>query len=174
MIRFEILAIGAAGAGEGNALRTISMAAVALLALAPSSVRALELNLTCQGTGERTVPKTAFASVTGSNGYGQGTFMTTEQRERAETIGAAISGETGRVQVPRSLLPPIHGGGRDGWWVLNDVSVSDTGVKGHYTLNPFNHPEVQIDRISGSISIDGYGQSFRGTCAAADVAARKF
>lgn len=148
--------------------------AFALMCLAPGPALAQDINLTCQGIGERTVANTAFGSVSGSGGYASGTFTTLGRHEQAESFGVSISGETAKIQVPRDLLPPLHGGGTDGWWDLANVHVSDREISGQYTLNLVNHPTVRIDRISGAISIDGHRQSFRGTCAVADVSARKF
>jgi hypothetical protein len=148
--------------------------ATALMGLAPTSASALDLTLTCQGMSERTVANSSFGFVSGSGGSASGSVTSLQRREGAESIMVSISADTGKVQVPRRLLPPIHSGGEDGWWPLTDVRVSDTEIRGHYTLNPFNHPEVRIDRVAGTISIDGYRQSFRGSCAAVDPNARKF
>ncbi|MDB5474939.1 MAG: hypothetical protein JWP49_450 [Phenylobacterium sp.] len=145
-----------------------------LLGLAPSSASALDLTLTCQGMSERTVANSSFGSVSGSGGYASGSFTSFQKRDGAESIMVSISADAGKVQVPRRLLPPLHTGGEDGWWPLTDVRVSDTEIRGHYTLNPFNHPEVRIDRVAGTISIDGFHQSFRGSCAAVDPNTRKF
>jgi len=150
------------------------LCALSLLALAPTSAMALELTLTCQGTSERTVANTAFGSVNGTHGSASGTFTSLERREGSESFRVAIADTTGRIQVPRRLLPPLHSGGEDGWWPLTDVKVSDTEIRAHYTLNPFNHPEIRIDRVAGTISIDGYRQSLRGACEAVDPNARKF
>lgn len=85
-----------------------------LLGLAPTPVWALDLTLTCQGVGERTVANSSFGSVSGSGGYASGSFTSLQRREGAESIMVSISAETAKVQVPRRLLPPIHSGGEDG------------------------------------------------------------
>ena len=74
-----------------------------------------------------------------------------------------IRGGEGRIHPTGKLVPPLNSGGSNGWWPLTDLRVGPETISARYRLNPVNHPNVVIDRRTGSIAIDGLGD-FRGTC----------
>lgn len=72
------------------------------------------------------------------------------------------------------MLPPIHGGS-DGWFKLKDVKVTDRAITASAAVNFMNNPKVHIDRMTGTISINGKAGSYSGQCQAMDPnAQRKF
>lgn len=137
-------------------LLTLMAAALALVGNS-SPVSVADLQLSCTGTATRS------ASI-----IGLGT------RDTREAIGLRISGVASRIHVPRALMPFVHIGSDGDWWPLREVTVTDTEITGRFTLNFLDRPAVVIDRIAGSIAIDGLKETFRGTCVVADLAARKF
>jgi len=86
-----------------------------------------------------------------------------------------VTGDTVRVRPPTSIIPPLHGGAKDGWWDLTGATISDTEIGGRFSINFLNKPTVKIDRTNGSIEVQGnFDLSFRGTCEAVNPDARKF
>jgi hypothetical protein len=148
--------------------------AATLTALVPCHALALDLRLKCEGVGSMAVPNVTSAYVSGTNGSASGSVISERTRQMPEFLSVEISGETARVHVPRSLLPPIHGGGQNDWWDLKELTITDTEISGRFSLNFINKPMVRIDRTTGSISVDGFKEAFRGTCAVEDPTARKF
>lgn len=74
-----------------------------------------------------------------------------------------LYGDHGRIHLGKSLLPPIHSGGDNGWWDIDDLSVTPTQISGTYRLNGMNKPRFSIDRRSGRIDIRAI-TNFTGQC----------
>ncbi len=146
----------------------------ALFAASAHPAAALDLKLSCQGVASMTVPHVTTAQVYGSNGYASAGVVSQGTRQTDDMFSVEIAGDNGRVHVPRSLLPPVHGGGKEDWWDLKELTVTDTEITGRFSLNLFNKPTIRINRLSGVIAMDGLKETFRGTCAPEDVAQRKF
>jgi hypothetical protein len=70
---------------------------------------------------------------------------------------------SGRIHPSGRLLPPIHGGDKQGWWNLKNLKVSSDGIEARYTLNGLNKPRLRYDRRSGRLSIEGI-ENFYGRC----------
>jgi len=139
--------------------------------------RNVELGLVCFGDGS----KTGVASGTTWNWnrdrdrYESGTYTET----RREVFDASLMVQTwaggGRIRLPKSLVPPIHSRGDQGWWDLYDVSVSPDTIRASYRLNGLNKPRMVIDRRSGRITVEGMSNyGFRGTCDAIGHEPRRF
>lgn len=90
---------------------------------------------------------------------------TTEQFDSA--VQVEIADGRGRIHLTGKLIAPIHSGGVEGWWPLDDLRVSRDTITGRYRLNGLNNPRVDIDRHSGRIRIDGI-EHFRGECESGD------
>ena len=72
------------------------------------------------------------------------------------------------------MLPPIRGG-KEGWFKLKDVKVNDRQITASAAVNFMNNPKVHIDRMTGTISINGKAGSYTGACdRIADDAPAKF
>jgi hypothetical protein len=76
--------------------------------------------------------------------------------------------------MPKTILPPINGGGKDGWWELSELSVSADTITARFRLNPLNKPTIRIDRSTGDIDLSGLGMGFRGVCERQDRTERRF
>jgi hypothetical protein len=63
------------------------------------------------------------------------------------------------------MLPGLHGGD-DGWFKLKDVVVDARSIHAKATVNFANHPNVFIDRVTGTISISGKSGDYAGQCQA--------
>lgn len=90
---------------------------------------------------------------------------TTDQFDSA--VQVEVADGRGRIHLTGKLVAPIHSGGVEGWWPLDDLRVSQDTITGRYRLNGMNSPRVAIDRRSGRIRIDGI-EHFRGDCQAGD------
>ncbi len=69
------------------------------------------------------------------------------------------------------MLPPIRGG-ENGWFKLKNVEVTERLITASAAVNALNNPKVHIDRMSGTISINGRAGTFSGRCAKIDVSAK--
>lgn len=78
-------------------------------------------------------------------------------------VNLSIHGEQGRIRLPRQMIPPIHSGGSDGWWTIDDLLVGHNEIRGRFRLNAMNQPNIRIDRRSGVITLDGI-LGFNGRC----------
>lgn len=155
-------------------MRTVLLALV--LVAAPVCASAETLNLVCRGVGSRLEGRTGYGTAFSSTGQSSSASVTTYQRrEREDELLVSVDEGAARIRVPTSILPALRAGGRDGWWVLNDVQVTDEQITGRFQLNFLNRPTVRIDRRTGSIAIEGFARSdFHGTCEAFDPNARRF
>lgn len=121
------------------------------------------VNLVCEGQGVTTESSHSSATAYGSGGtaYGSGTSY------RAVRVPAMLrvrmEGVDIRIRPPASILPAIRGGDRDGWWPLTNVNITDQSIRGRFSINFLNKPDVYIDRMTGDITLRGIS-SFSGTC----------
>lgn len=127
----------------------------------------VDLGLVCFGDGSRAgiASGTTWTWNRERDRYENGTYNETTR----EVFDASLMIQTwpggGRIRLPRSLIPPIHSRGADGWWDLSDVSMNADTIRATYRLNGLNKPRLTIDRRSGRILIAGTGDyGFRGTC----------
>jgi hypothetical protein len=79
------------------------------------------------------------------------------------TINVSIHGDRAEIQLPKSLIPPLHGDSNNGWWTINDLIVGHDEIRGQFRLNGLNQPRLSINRRSGAITIDGMIK-FSGRC----------
>jgi hypothetical protein len=124
---------------------------------------ALSLHLICAGGGS----SHAQESATAVRDYDYAHPVEITGRVRVgfnDEVAVDIAGETGRIRVPDAMKPRIRSGGRDGWWELRNISVTDDEIRASFALNFMNHANVRIDRRSGNISIREMGASFNGYC----------
>lgn len=138
---------------------------------APQSV-----SLICGGAG-------AANRVTVTNGYGfdsngNSAFGTlTGQRSVGfdDQVMVEINGATGRIRMPRAMLPPVRGG-KDGWFEIKNVRWTETEITGSVGVNPFNNPKLRLDRLQGHLGLNGKAGDFSGRCEPYDPATvtRKF
>jgi hypothetical protein len=122
------------------------------------------LELICGGGGSAN--KRDAASIYGADNRGNSgwaTVQTTREAGFEDQVDVIIDGSTSRIRLPRMMLPPIRGG-KDGWFDLKDVVVTDNSITATATVNVINHPKVNIDRRSGTISIDGKAGHYSGRC----------
>lgn len=86
-----------------------------------------------------------------------------------------ITGDSARIFVPPSLLPPVRGRSDAGWRPLDRLNITDDSITGRFDLNIFNKPTVEIDRTTGTIEIDGFGTtSYSGVCERVEAQERRF
>jgi len=134
-----------------------------------SSSSRQNLTLICYGEGRK-------PSITNSYGYEWNNrrhrYESSNRIESTTTnfdseVQVEIRGTEGKIHLGGRLIPPIHSGGDNGWWTLENLQVSRDKITGKYRLNGLNKPRVNIDRRSGRIAIDGI-EKFRGDCNSGD------
>jgi len=73
----------------------------------------------------------------------------------------------GRIRPEGKLVSPIHSGGDNGWWDIQNLVVTPDRITGEYRMNGLNKPRFEIDRRTGIIRIKA-ATSFNGRCDAGD------
>lgn len=86
-----------------------------------------------------------------------------------DQVNVMIDGVEGQVRMPRSMLPPIHGG-NDGWFKIKSMRLTENEITGSAGVNFANSPKIRIDRITGNISMSGKAGDYSGRCTRYDPA----
>lgn len=148
-----------------------------ILIFAPQVASAQEagnrLNLVCDGGG--TANKTRSTSAYGWNNRGDSASAVVVGRTQVgfeDQLQLWIEGDQGKARMPRTMLPKLHGGD-GGWFDLGDIKVSDSEITGTVKVNFMNHPKMVLDRLTGTISLDGKAGQFNGRCQKFDPATAK-
>lgn len=151
-----------------------TIAAIVLAVAAPCAAE--EFHLSCSGTSNALATSTTFGSAHEDFGPGSvsGQATTYSRRETSDRLLLEIDDSGARIRLPASLVPPVHNGGKDGWWPLTEVAVTETEVTGKFAVNLVNRGRVRIDRRTGDINIGQLGSGFRGQCEKFEPEARKF
>ncbi|MGF7149890.1 hypothetical protein FHS96_003547 [Sphingomonas zeicaulis] len=126
-----------------------------------------DLGLVCFGDGQR--PQIASSSEwtwnSRSRRYDYGTLTDLTQEHFDASLMLQLWPASGRIRLPKKLIPPIHSRGQDDWWDLDNVVVGRDTITASYRLNGLNKPRLTVDRRSGRITVVGTGDyAFRGTC----------
>jgi len=104
---------------------------VALVWAVPAVALAQDIHLACEGTatGHRDEPMEASGSV---DQTGQ-TFSLSGSTERtvseADEVLIEINGDSGRIKLPRRLIPVLHTKADDGWRTFSSLTVPTTSVR---------------------------------------------
>lgn len=160
--------------------KAAGIAALAILgspAAGQEAPQTLALHLQCVGEGSFTRARRGSAFASDSNGGFASVGMTTFDESRIEDdVLVDVTGDQGRIRIPRRMLPPLHSGDIDGWRAISPLTISDREIAGQFSMNFANKPSVTIDRVTGRIEIAGHRDfGFRGDCRAYDPATdRKF
>ncbi len=137
---------------------------LAALCVAAAPASAESLHLVCIGGGSATKPTFSSARASDSDGNLTSATITGSRSFGFEDqVDVEIDGSTGRIRLPRVMLPPMHGGA-NGWFELKVVSITDRTIDGSAKVNFINLPKVHVDRMTGRISISGSSGSFGGEC----------
>lgn len=142
---------------------------------APPIEEAGSLNLICFGGGaaNKATVATAYgwgnsSGMVGSipfHASGSSTATIIGQRSQGfeDQIALRLDKTEGRVRMPRTMLPPIHGG-EDGWFKLKSIKVKQHEITATVGVNFMNSPKLRLDRYTGMISISGKAGDFVGQC----------
>ena len=143
-----------------------------ILSTGPTMAQSEPLNLSCGGGGSATKIRDSSANIYGSNGdYAtvQGT-ETSDVGFRDQVDVRLFSGDD-RIRLPRIMLPPVRGGD-NGWFKLKNVRSDERSITASAAVNVINSPKVHIDRVAGTISINGKAGSYSGQCQRIDLNAK--
>ncbi|MBC2653603.1 hypothetical protein [Novosphingobium aerophilum] len=131
------------------------------------------IELACVGGGAAN-----HATVSGFNAWGNDGSAAGGQVYGSRSVGFQdqvnmwLEGSEGRIRLPRTMLPPIHGG-EDGWFKLKSIVMNDREITASAAVNVMNNPKVRIDRYTGAISISGKAGDFTGQCRKYDPATER-
>lgn len=123
------------------------------------------LTLICWGEGRKpgTSVSTGYSWDHHRHKFVPQTYLNNTTREFDSEVQVELHDDWGRIHLTGKLVPPIHSGGSNGWWELENVHVGPDTITGRYRLNGLNKPRVEINRRTGRIKIDGI-EKFRGEC----------
>ncbi len=129
------------------------------------------LLLVCWGEGRKpgSTVSSGYAWNADSNKFVPRTYVYSRTKRFESEVQVAFEADTGRIHLPKKLIPASNSGGRNGWWPLSDIRMAPETITAHYRMNGMNKPRVEIDRRSGRIKIDGI-EKFRGECDQGDWA----
>lgn len=124
-----------------------------------------DLQLVCFGEGEKTTldNHSGYVWNASTHKYEAKSELVTGRQDFDTSVNVSIHGDQGRIRMPKRLIPPMHSGGQDGWWGLDDLIVGHNEIRATFRLNALNRPKVIIDRRSGTMSVDGMIK-FNGRC----------
>jgi len=135
------------------------------------------LNLTCFGNGvaNKVTVTNVYGSTNGSgsvgttpysySGSGNATAYGTRQQGFGDQVDVRLFSGDDRIRMPRTMLPPIHGG-NDGWFKLKNVVADQRSIRAKVAVSFINSPNLLIDRVTGTISISGKAGDYSGQCEA--------
>lgn len=126
--------------------------------------------LACVGGGSATKQTSSNAFAT--NSYGQsasGVITSTRDIGFEDQVNIEIIDDVGKIRMPRTMLPRIRGG-KDGWFEIENLKVSEKEITGSAAVSFINSPKLRIDRLTGNVSISGKLGSFAATCRPYDPA----
>src|SRR3546814_19619943 len=83
------------------------------------------------------------------------------------TLFRSLYGDHGRIRLGPKLVPPIHSGGDNGWWDLDNLVVTPHRITASYRLTGLNQPKLTDDRRSGRFTIQAITH-FSVQCASRD------
>ena len=134
---------------------------------------AIALHLICIGSGTDTRVGVGHASVYGSNGrWADANGYSRKANGFDDELEVKIDGDQGKVRLPRQIVPNIHGGS-GGWFGVKELVVGENEITGKVTMNFTNAPYLHIDRITGTVSVNGRDGTFSGQCKPFDEAAQQ-
>jgi hypothetical protein len=170
-----IFSFAAAMSVSAQAQDTASQSPTTIETVAPpaASQPRNAMRLICRGTGERSVMGLSWGSA--FSGRHSASFVggSSQLSQFGEQMDIDIDGSVAKARVPRRFLPPAHGG-EGGWFAVKDLVITDDAITGKVAINFAQHPNLRIDRRSGSVALDGKVGSFAGQCEKLDPNARAF
>ena len=140
-------------------------------AFAHAQSASTDLDLVCNGSGEKVQSQTDYHWDKKSHEYKDHTSM--GKAQVGGTVQVEIHDGQGRIRLPKELLPPLVTGGDGEWFPIRNLSVRADRIDGSIKINGLNKPTLSIDRRSGTLKIDGM-ETFDGTCSAYQAGATKF
>jgi hypothetical protein len=125
-----------------------------------------DIQLSCFGQAENTrfENRSGVEWNSSTHKYEQKSEVVSGKHDFDTTLNISIHDDRGRIRIPKQLIPPMHSGGTgDGWWDIEELIVGHNEIRGRFRLNALNRPTLNIDRRSGSITVEGM-IAFNGRC----------
>lgn len=125
----------------------------------------IALNLVCTGTGSKVVTDTSSSSSL----YGESASASSTRIDYGDLVDIRIDDAGGMIRMPKAMWPLAHSGNHDGWWKFRKLQITEQEIIGSVQFNFINKPSIRINRLTGSLSINGTSHFF-GKCEAYDPA----
>ncbi|WP_159982424.1 MULTISPECIES: hypothetical protein [unclassified Novosphingobium] len=130
-----------------------------------SAGRGETISLVCIGSGSGPAAQS-------NSGYRYNSKTKKFEYEMGTTLGRdafssdleiEIANGLGRVHPSGNLVSPIHSGGVQGWWPIEDLMVTPDRITGQYRMNGMNKPRIDYDRRARIVHIRE-ATDFTGRC----------
>lgn len=123
------------------------------------------LTLVCFGTGSglKNRSYSGYSYNRNTDRFEPDYGSTTVRENFSSDAQVEIANGVGRIHLQGDLVSPLHSGGIDGWWPIQNLVVSPDRITGSYRMNGMNKPQLEIDRRSGVIRIKA-STEFTGRC----------
>ncbi|MBI0530885.1 hypothetical protein [Sphingomonas sp. TX0522] len=145
---------------------------IALLALMLAQAEAEPLTLVCHAS-VREWTDTESSSTVAADNYGNTAAANVATRGLVNSqvdLDFELRGDTARLRIPAAMRPKISSG-KDGWFDVRKLSVTDRLISGEIKFNFMNKGRFEIDRASGVLTTAG-GQ--KAQCEKIDTEKRRF
>lgn len=122
------------------------------------------LDLLCFGGGSANRPTVGTINAWNSDGdSANATIVGQRSQGFGDQVSLHMQGQDGRFRMPRTMLPPIHGGD-DGWFKLHNIKYAPNEITASVAVNVLNNPKLRLDRYTGTISVSGKAGNYTGQC----------
>ena len=155
-----------------------SLALAALAAAQAPAVQAQPLHLTCTGAGtaNKSVTDTISERKRVDGPPGSAPTYKTENKtvtravkqDFTDQVDVELFSGDDKIRIPRTLLPDFHGG-KGGWFKLKGLTGDARSIRASVGLAFLSNSRIFIDRVTGTISINGDSGSYSGECRPVDV-----
>lgn len=134
------------------------------LAIGSSPAFASSISLICFGGGSANKMQSSTVDIWGTGGSATAQAYSNERVGFDDQVNVEINEDnTGRIRVPRTMLPILRGG-KDGWFEFRNIKRTDHEITGSAAINVINSPKVRLDRLTGTINISGKAGEYVGQC----------
>lgn len=123
------------------------------------------LVLVCYGAGTRptVTAKPSYKWNPWDHKWEWGTEVGNSAKGFNSDIQIELYGDHGRIHLAPKMISPIHSGGENGWWDLDNLVVTPDKITASYRLNGMNKPKLTVDRRTGRVTIQAV-TNYSGMC----------
>lgn len=124
---------------------------------------ALDLQLSCSGTGSNLAQEISHAEIKEKNDKTKITSSTFTTRDFRTVIQYRVAGYSAKISLPEALLP-IHSDTEIEWRDVENLSITNNYITGVVNINWLEEGKIKINRTTGEMQYEAISQNFIGDC----------